>query len=149
MPGPWHPNTGRPGCGLVRNSWSAEEGFSSFTLLLSDPLEKGMATHSSILVWEIPWTEEPGRLQPMGSQRVRHDLATKQQQLQFLEVKPQSHTCPLLALQSQSVLPFHTHSKSSEGVCFFLLILLQCIFPILMGTTELCKEFPLADQLGA
>ena len=35
-----------------------------------DPLEKGMATHSSILAWEIPWTEEPGRLQSMGSQRV-------------------------------------------------------------------------------
>ena len=34
-----------------------------------DPLEKGMATHSSILVWEIPWTEEPGRLQSMGSQK--------------------------------------------------------------------------------
>ena len=39
-----------------------------------------MATHSSILAWEIPWTEEPGRLQSMGSQRVGHDLATKQQQ---------------------------------------------------------------------
>ena len=38
-----------------------------------DPLEKEMATHSSTLVWEIPWTEEPGRLQSMGSQRVRHD----------------------------------------------------------------------------
>ena len=38
-----------------------------------DPLEKGMATHSSILVWRIPWTEEPGRLQSMGSQSVRHD----------------------------------------------------------------------------
>ena len=38
-----------------------------------DPLEKGMATHSSILAWEIPWTEEPGRLQSMGSQRVGHD----------------------------------------------------------------------------
>ena len=38
-----------------------------------DPLEKGMATHSSILAWEIPWTEEPGGLQSMGSQRVRHD----------------------------------------------------------------------------
>ena len=38
-----------------------------------DPLEKGMATHSSILAWRIPWTEEPGRLQSMGSQRVRHD----------------------------------------------------------------------------
>jgi len=37
-----------------------------------DPLEKGMATHSSILVWRIPWTEEPGGLQSMGSQRVRN-----------------------------------------------------------------------------
>ena len=40
------------------------------------PLEKGMATYSSILVWEIPWTEEPGNLQSMGSQSVRHDLVT-------------------------------------------------------------------------
>ena len=42
-----------------------------------DPLEKEMATPSSILAWKIPWTEEPGGLQCMGSQRVRHDLATK------------------------------------------------------------------------
>ena len=41
-----------------------------------DPLEKGMATHSSILAWRIPWTEEPGRLQSMGSQRVRHYCVT-------------------------------------------------------------------------
>ena len=41
-----------------------------------DPLEKEMAAHSSILAWEIPWTEEPGRLQSMESQRVRHDWAT-------------------------------------------------------------------------
>ena len=38
-----------------------------------DPLEKEMATHSSTLAWEIPWTEEPGGLQSTGSQRVRHD----------------------------------------------------------------------------
>ena len=38
-----------------------------------DALEKGMATHSSILAWRNPWTEEPGRLQSMGSQRVGHD----------------------------------------------------------------------------
>ena len=38
-----------------------------------DPLEKGMATHSSILTWIIPWTEEPSGLQSMGSQRVGHD----------------------------------------------------------------------------
>ena len=44
-----------------------------------DPLEKKMATHSSILTWKIPWIEESGGLQSMGSQRVRHDLATKQE----------------------------------------------------------------------
>ena len=38
-----------------------------------DPMEKGMATHSSTLAWEIPWTEEPDGLQSMGSQRVKHD----------------------------------------------------------------------------
>ena len=45
-----------------------------------DPLEKEMAIHSNILAWEIPWTEEPGGLQSTGSQRVGHNLATKQQQ---------------------------------------------------------------------
>ena len=44
-----------------------------------DPLEEGMATHSSILAWEIPWTEKPGGLQSTGLQRVRHDLEMKQQ----------------------------------------------------------------------
>ena len=41
-----------------------------------NPLEKEMATHFNILAWRIPWTEEPGGLQSMGSQRVGHDLAT-------------------------------------------------------------------------
>ena len=45
-----------------------------------DPLEKGTATHSGILAWRIPWTEEPGRLQSWGSQRVGHAWATKEQQ---------------------------------------------------------------------
>ena len=43
-----------------------------------DPLKKGMATHSSILAWKIPWAAEPGGLQFMGSQRVRCDLVTEQ-----------------------------------------------------------------------
>ena len=43
------------------------------SLAWEDPLEKGMATHSSILAWRIPRTEEPGGLQSMGSQRVRQD----------------------------------------------------------------------------
>ena len=45
-----------------------------------DPLEKEMAAHSSILAWEVPWTGEPGELSPWGHKRVRHNLATEQQQ---------------------------------------------------------------------
>ena len=52
-----------------------------------DPLEKEMATRSSVLAWEILWTEEPGGLQSTGPQRVRHDLATEQQQQQTLPEK--------------------------------------------------------------
>ena len=43
------------------------------SLVQEDPLEKEMATHSSTLAWKIPWTEKPGRLQSMGSQRVGHN----------------------------------------------------------------------------
>ena len=45
------------------------------SLRQEDPLEEGMEAHSSILAWKIPWMEEPGRLQSMGSLRVRHDLS--------------------------------------------------------------------------
>ena len=50
----------------MRETWVQSLGW-------EDPLEKEMAIHSSILAWKIPWTEESGRLQSMGSQRVRHD----------------------------------------------------------------------------
>ena len=67
-----------PGGSVVKNMPTMQEaGIQS--LGWQDPLEKEMASHSSILVWEISWTEETGRLQSMGSQRVGHDLATKQQ----------------------------------------------------------------------
>ena len=49
------------------------------SLAQEDPLEKEMATHSSTLAWKIPWTEEPGGLQPMGSQRVGHEILLCQQ----------------------------------------------------------------------
>ena len=61
---------------MVKNPSAKQETLVCF-LGWEDPWEK--ASHSSILVWEIPWTEEPGGLQYMGSERVRHDLATKQQ----------------------------------------------------------------------
>ena len=67
---------------LVKNLPAMQEILVQF-LGLEDPLEKGMATHSSILVWRIQWTEEPGKLQSTGSQGVRHDLVTKQQQQQI------------------------------------------------------------------
>ena len=70
-----------------------------------DPLEKEMATHSSILAWRIPWTEEPGGLQSMGSQGVRHDLATKQQ----------CAGCPFLSIRicihQTKMLPYELPSK--------------------------------------
>ena len=59
----------------VKNLPSMQE-IQVWSLGQEDPLEKEMATHSSILAWRILWTEEPGRLQSMGWQRVRHDWAT-------------------------------------------------------------------------
>ena len=60
---------------MVKNSPAMQET-RVWSLGREDPLEKRMATHSSILAWEIPWTEEPGWLQFMGSQRVGHDWVT-------------------------------------------------------------------------
>ena len=63
-----------------------------------DLLEKGMATHSSILAWRIPWTEEAGQLSSMGSQTVRHNTHT-------------SH----FQLQRYVMVPFLVHFKDSAG----------------------------------
>ena len=60
----------------VKNLPAMQETWVS-SLGWEDPLEEVMATHSSILAWRIPWTEEPGRLQSMGSQRVGHNRVTK------------------------------------------------------------------------
>ena len=57
---------------MVKNLPAVQETQVQF-LSQEDPLEKGMATQSSILAWRIPWTEEPGGLQSTGSQRVEHD----------------------------------------------------------------------------
>ena len=68
---------------MVKNLPAKQETWIQ-SLSWEDNLEKETATHSSIFAWEIPWTEEPGRLQPMESQRVKHDLVTKQQQKYFI-----------------------------------------------------------------
>ena len=67
---------GFPGGSVVKNPPAMQET-QVWPLGWEDPLEKEMATHSSILVWEIPWTEEPGGLQSMALRRGSHDLATK------------------------------------------------------------------------
>jgi len=59
--------------GSVGKNLSANAGATVQSLSQEDPLEKEMATHSSILAWRIPWTEEPGGPQSMELQRVRHD----------------------------------------------------------------------------
>ena len=61
---------------MVKNPPAIQETWIQ-SLGWEDPLEEGMATHSSILAWRIPWTEEPGGLQSMGLQRVGHDWMTK------------------------------------------------------------------------
>ena len=68
-------SSGYPRGSVVKNSPAMQESQERgvYSLGWEDPLEEGMATHSSILAWRIPQTEEPGGLQPIGSQRVGHD----------------------------------------------------------------------------
>ena len=77
-----------------------------------DLLEEGMATHSSILAWKIPWTEEPGGIQSLGSQRVRHDWGTQHELLHF-----RSHNGRLLFdLGKPETLSERQHAESLSGL---------------------------------
>ena len=69
-------NQGFAGSTVAKNLPSIQETWVR-SLGWEDPLEKEIATHSSILAWKFPWTEEPGGLQSMGSQRVGHNLASE------------------------------------------------------------------------
>ena len=69
-----------PGGSVVKNIPAKQETW-FLSLVWEDFLEKEMETHSSILAWEIPWTEEPGGLHPWSRKRVRQDLETKQQNI--------------------------------------------------------------------
>ena len=75
------------------------------SLRWEDPLENGMATHSSVLGWEIPWTEEPSRLQSMRSRRVRHDLLTT----------PTAHEHAAIQMRRR-----RSHSLEAEHHCVIL-----------------------------
>ena len=74
---------------------------------LEDTLEEGMETHSSILAWEIPWAEEPGGLQSIGSQRVRHDWSDLAYDL-LLDFETRGQTSVLI------------HTTKTAVVCVFV-----------------------------
>ena len=73
-----------------------------------DPLEKEMATHSSILAWKIPWMKEPGRLQSMGSQRVGHDWANS---LHFSNIREILNHVFLIMIDACKLFHFHALEK--------------------------------------
>ena len=79
------------------------------SLCWEDPLEEEMPTHFSMLAWRIPWTEEPDRLQSMGSQRVRHDWATS------LSPDPSAGRCYTFAQSGRSNSPWKSGSNWAKG----------------------------------
>ena len=92
-----------------------------------DPLEKEMATHSSTLVWRIPWREEPGRLQSMGSQSVGHDWATSLTYLLYFFCRPlivQSLVLPICQCLKIVI------SYILSIFLFFFNIRKTCLFPV-------------------
>ena len=111
-----------------------------------DPLEKEMATHSSTLAWRIPWTQEPGRLQPMGLQRVGHDWVTFLSLLLFSS-PPQVHTVhlQLLCVHFQTaVLPHGRAGAFSRGSQFLPLIPHEpgChLFHLMLYSPCFCQKF--------
>ena len=78
-----------PGGAVVKNMPAVQETQEMRVRSLGqeDPLQEAMATHSSILAWELPWTEEPGGLQLIGLQKSQHDLATKTTTKGILEIE--------------------------------------------------------------
>ena len=83
---------------------------SAFVVAHSYVLEKEMATHSSVLSWRIPWTEEPGRLQSMGSLRVGHDWATSLSLFTFMHWRGKWQPTPVF-------LPGESHRQRSLVGC--------------------------------
>ena len=80
-PNIWELPTTVLSCGSMVKNPPAKQGTRVLSLGWEYTLEKKMVTHSSDLIWKIPWREEPGRLQSMGSYRVRHDLVTNNKEL--------------------------------------------------------------------
>ena len=97
-----------------------------------DPLEKEMATHSSILAWKISWTEEPGGLQSMGSQRVRHDWVTNTLRILYVYPGYKGDTNPFSDMWfanvfSYSVDSLFTFLRMSFEAQMFLVLMMSAV----------------------
>ena len=100
-----------------------------------DTLEKGMATHSSILAWRIPWTEEPGGLQSMVSQRVGHNWATNTHFInQFQNTHTPVHVFLSLLRTPLSIILVYSQGPESTA---FLLRLTHAHLPVWSGNTSI------------
>ena len=101
-----------------------------------------MAPYSGVLAWEIPWTEEPGRLSPTGLQRVKYDLATKQQQQIMIIIKPfwKEHKCKIsdfgFSISEMDEIHVEQHkniqSQQKDIQCY------QCTLSILTFALDYC-----------
>ena len=104
-----------------------------------DPLEKEMATHSSILAWRIPWKEEPGGLQSTGSQRVRHDWVTSLSlSFHFSQLPKPCCCCCITSVMSDSVQP-HRWQPTRLPVPGILLISAKDVLAVLLSIINLCQ----------
>ena len=116
---------GFPGGSVVKNLPAVQETrFQS--LGWEDPLEKEVATCSSILAWRIPWTEKPGGLQSMGLQRVGHDLATKEQQ----QMTIYEH---LLCALHQLFYLIHNRAMRNLWILIFIFVFFFIFFFVFLG----------------
>ena len=123
---------GLPGGLVIKNPPAMQEAWVQ-SLGWEDPLEKEMAIHSSILAWEIPHTEKPGRLQSLESHRVRHLLATKQQYYYYEIIYPVSQSPnakPTLGLISLFLLTLNKIDCVIPANQTFSLFLILILYPI-------------------
>ena len=121
---------------MVMNVPAMQETWDQF-LGQEDHLEKRMATHSSILVWRIPWTEDPGRLQSMGSQRIGYDWVTNTP----LASIPSLGLLASLTFSTNLLLYFLNHALSLPSQ--FTLFILSPVIRVQLNLNSKFKEFRL------
>ena len=119
-----------------------------------DPLEKGMATHSSILAWRIPWTEQPGRLQSMGLQRVGHDWGNLAHPLVIVldchpipvkqpwESETRKSRKSVFYTTLKSIMPLRKKGRSFFKSYFCVLLYLLNLFILFLATRHVGLQFP-------